>query len=617
MPYLIVREQGAERTFALAESEMSIGRSRQNPIQLETDQSSRKHCTVRKSGRGWRLVDERSSNGTFVNGLKVEEKDLADGDQIEIGNATITYRADEAKAKPEPAPERAPEESTVPIPLRDRSVQILIETLIGAATAPSIDAFLQTAVDNLIEITQAERGVLFVMETGELRVRVARDSGRATLQEVAGMSRSIPRQVFDSGKAIFLLDSAQEAEPFQSRSVEIYHLRTVMCAPLKVGEKRLGVVYVDSRAKTREYSAKDLALFEGVANYLALTIENIRAQQDRERREEETRADLERENAILRAALKKRQHLIGECPPMQAVYDTLQKVAPTEATVLIAGESGTGKEAIAHVIHELSPRGGKPFVVIDCAAIPENLLESELFGYEKGAFTGAAVMKPGKMELAQGGTIFLDEVGELPSGLQAKFLRALEQKQVMRVGGTESIKIDARVVAATNRDLEDLVKQGRFRQDLLFRLKVVSVTLPPLRDRGTDIPILAEFLLADSNRVNGRAVRGFADDAVAAIKAHRWEGNIRELKHRIEQAVILSDRQVLTAEDLNLTAPTAPVGTLESARDQFEKGYIARALAQNLGNVTQTAKSLGISRQHLQTLIKKYSISRLTDAGEG
>jgi two-component system NtrC family response regulator len=301
---------------------------------------------------------------------------------------------------------------------------------------------------------------------------------------------------------------------------------------------------------------------------------------------------------------------------MRAVYDTLQKVAPTEATVLISGESGTGKEAIAHVIHELSPRGEKPFVVIDCAAIPENLLESELFGYEKGAFTGAAMTKPGKMELAQGGTIFLDEVGELPLGLQAKFLRAIEQKQIMRVGGTEAIRIDARVVAATNRDLEDLVKQNRFRQDLLFRLKVVSVTLPPLRDRGTDIPILAEFLLAESNRVNGRSVKGFAEDALNAIRAHRWEGNIRELKHRIEQAVILADKEYLSAEDLNLTAPTAPVGTLESARDQFERGYIARALAQNLGNVTQTAKSLGISRQHLQTLIKKYAISRLTDAGE-
>ena len=493
--------------------------------------------------------------------------------------------------------------------------QILIETLIGAPAAPSVDDFLRTAVDNLIEITQAERGVLFVMEGGELRVRVARDGARGTLSEVHGISRSIPRQVFDSGKAIFLLDSAQEAEPFQSRSVEIYHLRTVMCAALSVGEKRLGVLYVDSKAKAREYSAKDLGLFEGIAGYLALTIENIRAQADRERRGER-RASLERENVILKTALQKRPHLIGECPPMAAVYEVLQKVAPTEAAVLIAGESGTGKEAIAHVIHELSPRGEKPFVVIDCAAIPENLLESELFGYEKGAFTGAAVMKPGKMELAQGGTLFLDEVGELPPGLQAKFLRALEQKVITRVGGTEPLKIDARVVAATNRDLDDQVKQGRFRQGLLFRLKVVNVTLPPLRDRGTDIPLLAEFLLAESNRVNGRSVKGFADDAMKAIKAHRWEGNIRELKHRIEQAVILSERDVLSAEDLNLTAPTAPVGTLESARDQFEKGYIVRALAQNLGNVTQTARALGISRQYLQTLIKKYAISRLTDAGE-
>jgi transcriptional regulator with GAF, ATPase, and Fis domain len=614
MPYLIVRELGAERCFTLLDEEMSIGRSRQNPIQLETDQSSRKHCTVRRAGRGWHVVDERSSNGTFVNGLKIDDKELADGDLIGIGGATITFKVDEPAAPPDPR--RAPEESTVSIPLRDRSVQILIETLIGASAAPSIDDFLRTAVDNLIEITQAERGVLFVMEGGELRVRVARDAARATLAEVAGMSRSIPRQVFDSGKAIFLLDSAQEAEPFQSRSVEIYHLRTVMCAPLKVGEMRLGVVYVDSHAKTREYSAKDLNLFEGIAGYLALTIENIRSQQDRERREEERRTSLERENVILRTALQKRQHLIGECPPMQAVYDTLQKVAPTEAAVLIAGESGTGKEAIAHVIHELSPRGEKPFVVIDCAAIPENLLESELFGYEKGAFTGAAVMKPGKMELAQGGTLFLDEVGELPLGLQAKFLRALEQKQITRVGGTEPFKIDARVVAATNRDLEDLVRAGRFRQDLLFRLKVVNVKLPPLRERGTDIPILAEFLLAESNRANGRAVKGLAEDAMKAIRAHRWEGNVRELKHRIEQAVILAEKEYLSAEDLNLTAPMAPVGTLESARDQFEKVYIVRALAQNLGNVTQTAKSLGISRQHLQTLIKKYGISRLTDTSE-
>ena len=614
MPYLIVRERGSERCFTLVDDELSIGRSRQNPIQLETDQSSRKHCTVRRVGGAWRVVDERSSNGTFVNGLKVDDKELADGDLIGIGAATIMFKTDGSVPPPEPG--KAPEDSTVSIPLRDRSVQILIETIIGAAAAPSVDDFLRTAVDNLIAITGAERGVLFVMEGGELRPRVARDSDRGTLAEVAGISRSIPRQVFDSGKAIFLLDSAQEAEPFQSRSVEIYHLRTVMCAALRVGEKRLGVLYVDSHAKAREYSASDLGLFEGIAGYLALTIENIRAQADRERREEERRVSLERENVILRTALAARQHLIGECPPMQAVYDTLQKVAPTEAAVLITGESGTGKEAIAHVIHELSPRGGKPFVVIDCAAIPENLLESELFGYEKGAFTGAALTKPGKMELAQGGTIFLDEVGELPQGLQAKFLRAIEQKQVMRVGGTESIRIDARVVAATNRDLEDLAKQGRFRQDLLFRLKVVSVALPPLRDRGTDIPILAEFLLAESNRANGRAVKGFGEDALKAIQAHRWEGNIRELKHRIEQAVILADREILTAEDLNLTAPAAPVGTLESARDQFEKTYIVRALAQNLGNVTQTARALGISRQHLQTLIKKYGISRLTDAGE-
>jgi transcriptional regulator with GAF, ATPase, and Fis domain len=615
MPYLIVREMGGERRYPIEEPEMSIGRSRQNPIRLETDQSSRKHCTVRRAGAGWRVVDERSSNGTFVNGLKIDEKELSDGDLIAIGGATIMFKV--ADLPPQPPPESKPTESmTVAIPLQDRSVQILIQTILGASAAPSIDDFLRTAVDNIVEITEAERGILYVMEGGELRTRTARDGDRATISEVSGISRSIPRQVFDSGKAIFLLDSDQEKEPVQSRSVTIYHLRTVMCAPLRVGEKRLGVLYVDSHAKAREYSAADLALFEGVAGYLALTIENMRALQDRERREQEGRATLERENAMLRTALAKRQHLIGECPAMMAVYETLQKVAPSEATVLITGESGTGKEAIAHVIHELSPRGEKPFVVIDCAAIPENLLESELFGYEKGAFTGAAVMKPGKLELAQGGTLFLDEIAEPSPGLQVKLLRALEQKVVTRVGGTEPFKIDARFVTATNRNLEEMVKSGRFRQDLYFRLKVVAVDLPPLRERGTDIPLLAEFLLAEANRVHGRAVKGFTEDALKAIQAHKWEGNVRELKNRVEQAVILADHDRLTPEDLSMENPTAAVGTLESARDLFEKNYIVKALGRNLGNVTATARQLGISRQHLQTLIKRYGISRLTDSGD-
>jgi transcriptional regulator with GAF, ATPase, and Fis domain len=389
-----------------------------------------------------------------------------------------------------------------------------------------------------------------------------------------------------------------------------------MCAPLRVGERRLGVLYVDSHAKVREYSQTDLHIFEAVANYLALTMENVRAAEEARARGDERRGALERENVLLRSALQRRKHLIGECPAMKGIYENVRKVAPTDATVLVLGESGTGKEAIAHVIHDLSPRSERPFVVIDCAAIPETLLESELFGYEKGAFTGAAAQKQGKLEAAQGGTVFLDEMGELTPNLQVKLLRALEQRTITRVGGVDPIPIDLRLVAATNRNLEEMVKQGRFRQDLYFRLKVVSVTLPPLRDRGEDILLLANFFLDESNKANDRGVKGFSEEARSAMKGHRWDGNIRELKHRIEQAVILTSKEFLSTEDLNLSAVGGTFRSLEGARDLFEKTYVVQALSRNGFNVTHTARELDLSRQHLQNLIKKHGISRVTDGDD-
>ncbi|MHC4608468.1 MAG: sigma-54 interaction domain-containing protein, partial [Planctomycetota bacterium] len=399
-------------------------------------------------------------------------------------------------------------------------------------------------------------------------------------------------------------------EEVQSKSVSIYHLRTVMCAPLRVGKKMLGVLYVDSRAKTREFTATDLALFEAVANYLALALENLRTVEEAKKSDEERRRVLEEENVILRAALEKRRHLIGDCDEMRDVYESVQKVAPTDATVLIYGESGTGKEAIAHVLHDLSPRSEKPFMVIDCAAIPENLLESEIFGYEKGAFTGAEEQKRGKMEVTDGGTLFLDEIGELSPNLQVKLLRALEQRTIMRVGGVDPIQVDVRVLSATNRDLDAMVRQGKFRQDLLFRLRVVTLVLPPLRERGNDLMLLADFFLKDANEQNGRSVKGFSEELRDAMREHRWDGNIRELMHRIEQAVILTNNEYLSTEDLNLSGETGFFRSLEMARDVFEKSYIDKALKRHSNNVTHTARSLGISRQHLQNLIKKYGIQK-------
>ncbi len=627
MGYLVVRELGSEHQIPLAEEEVSIGRSRQNRIKLLTEQASRRHCRVLKMPTGrYKIEDTNSSNGTYINGLRVDAKELAEGDQVSIGQATITYH----EGEPGRAVPGVPEGGTAPIPIQDRNVQILLNTIINAANLEDPDTFLRTAIDNITEIANAERGILFMKQTsppaqgpgaqqaptGDLYVRVARDDRRKDITELVGMSRSIPQQVFETRKAIYLLDTEQEKESVQSQSVSIYHLRTVMCAPMRVGEKLLGVLYVDSHAKTREYTGTDLALFEAVTNYLALTIENVRAAQDLKRREEEKRKSLEAENQMLRAALERRRHVIGNSAPMKAVYETIRKVAPTDATVLILGESGTGKEVMAHVLHDLSPRSQQPFVVIDCAAIPETLLESELFGYDRGAFTGATAPKPGKFELAQGGTLFLDEIGELPLSLQVKLLRAIEARTVTRVGGTEPIKIDARIVTATNRNLDEAVAQNKFRQDLYFRLKVVSLKLPPLRERGDDIFLLADFLLQDANSNNSRTVKGLSEEAKHAIQAHKWDGNIRELKHRIEQAVILTNNEYVSTEDLNLSGQTGMFRSLEIARDIFEKGYIDKALAKNSYNVTHTAKAIGISRQHLQNLIKKHGITKYTDTGE-
>jgi transcriptional regulator with GAF, ATPase, and Fis domain len=612
MAYLVVKEMGAETTVPISDPEITVGRSRQNHVKLLTEQASRVHCRLMRTEKGsYRLLDGNSSNGTYVNGQRISEKELADGDAIAVGGASLIFKdGDPAPAKPA---RKLPDPESFTSPLQDRNVRILLQTIVEAASGQDLPLFLESAVDHVVEIAQAERGILFLAEAGELRPRVSRDSARQNLAELSGMSRTIPRQVVESGRPIFLLDTESEKEDVKSASVSLYHLRTVMCAPLRVGERMLGVLYVDSHAKAREYTQTDLAIFEAVTNYLALTMENVRAAAEARVRLDTRRQALERENLLLKSALEKRRHLIGECSAMRSLYDSLRKVGPTDATVLVLGESGTGKEAISHAIHDLSPRSEKPFVVIDCAAIPETLLESELFGYEKGAFTGAAQQKHGKLEIAQGGTVFLDEIAELTLALQVKLLRALEQRIVTRVGGNDPIKIDVRLVAATNRNLEDMVKQGKFRQDLYFRLKVVTITLPPLRERGDDILLLADFFLKEANEVNARTIKGFSEEARSALRGHKWEGNIRELKHRVEQAVILTSKDYISTEDMNLTGAAGSWRSLEAARDLFEKHYVIQALDRNSYNVTRTAKEVDLSRQHLQNLIKKHGITKVID----
>ncbi|MBM4351784.1 MAG: PEP-CTERM-box response regulator transcription factor, partial [Deltaproteobacteria bacterium] len=299
--------------------------------------------------------------------------------------------------------------------------------------------------------------------------------------------------------------------------------------------------------------------------------------------------------------------MLGTSPQMQTVFSSIQKVATTEAPVLITGESGTGKELVARAIHRLSQREKGPFIVINCGAIPETLLESELFGHEKGAFTGAHIQRKGRFEKASGGTLFLDEIGDLPLPLQVKLLRFLQEQKIERVGGREEISVDARVLTATNKDLKQELKTGKFREDLYYRIGIITIFLPPLREREGDILLLASAFLQKYSFENRKKIAGFTPHAIRAIETYGWPGNIRELENRIKRAVIMAENSKITPQDLELDSIyTKYQGKgLKEAREELEKEFIQKALAENKGNITQAAGELGISRPTLYELMEK------------
>jgi len=342
----------------------------------------------------------------------------------------------------------------------------------------------------------------------------------------------------------------------------------------------------------------------------------------------------------VRPDLKARAAIIGESPQMQEVYKIIDKVADTPSTVLVTGESGTGKELIATALHGASSRRDKPFIKINCAAIPATLLESELFGYERGAFTGAVTSKPGRFELADGGTLFLDEIGEIPVEMQVKLLRALQEGEFERVGGIKTTRVDVRLVAATNRDLQTEIDAGRFRKDLFYRLAVVPLTLPPLRERRSDIPMLARHFVEKYNRRLNKKIEGIADDALALLQAYPWPGNIRELENQIERVLIFADGPLITAKDLpdairqgagvhpgavpstpapTMEVPVGEVGLKDIVRmkaAELERDLIVKKLEETGGNVTRAARLLQISRKSLQTKMKEFGLRDTTPDGQ-
>jgi transcriptional regulator with PAS, ATPase and Fis domain len=370
-----------------------------------------------------------------------------------------------------------------------------------------------------------------------------------------------------------------------------------MCVPLKYKGKLLGLIYLGNDNIANLFDVRTLEVLTVFASQASLMIQNALLIDE---------LRLDRDQLLKEIKHIRFGEMIGSCPSMLEVFNMVRKVAPSDVSVLITGETGTGKELIARQIHRLSSRAKGPFVALNCGAIPENLIESELFGHERGAFTGAVTTKLGKFHLANHGTIFLDEIGELSPALQVKLLRVLQEKAVMKVGSTKSEYLDIRVIAATNKDLKQEIKKGRFREDLFWRLNVITISLPPLRDRGDDVIVIAKYLLEKYAKEYNKKTKGFTKEAISAIKKFHWPGNIRELENRIKKAIILGEKNFIEAEDLELPSEdSSPLLPLHQAKEAFQRRYILEALRRNQGNRTKTAMDLGVDPRTIFRYLEK------------
>lgn len=495
---------------------------------------------------------------------------------------------------------------------------LLLEVSRRLSSVLNLDQLLNVTMDSVLSLTRAERGFLMLYEGDVLKFRVIRNQKSQNWEgDDFQISHTITQQVIDSGQPLWVKDASQDAHYSQSTSIADLKLRSCMCVPLFSGQadnrKMLGVIYVDSQQIHESFSLQDLDLFAALAAQAAIAIENAELVENISRLEREKREQLERENISLQKQLEDRGELLGQCPAMEKVFSLIRRVAGSEVNLLLLGESGTGKTLVARAIHQLSLRKDKPFMVIDCGSIPENLLESELFGYEKGAFTGAFNRRQGKFELADGGTVFLDEIGEMPTALQTKLLRVIQEGVVEHIGGKETIKVDLRIIAATSRDLEQDIQSGRFRKDLYYRLNVITINLPPMRERAGDVLLLAGLFLEKYSAKHRKHISSLSSAAKAALMNYDWPGNVRELEHKIERAVIMCDGREITPSHLELGPsyfePNLSAG-LNCAKADIESKMVAQALSLNDGDITAAARQLGVARQQIYRIMKRHGLNK-------
>jgi Nif-specific regulatory protein len=617
-------------TLALTDEEISVGREPSNKLWAADSAMSRRHCAIVKQADGrFLLRDLGGRNGTRVNGEKIDKHELCHRDQITLGNSTLVFLLGDEEAiaernplqlddttveedvvaslRPEdsnylhPDPERPSGQPKGERSAAELSTVLKIATHIGGIRD---EGGLQwQLLGMLFDVVPAQRAaILFLDGAGEIASSAAWDRVHGPEVPVR-VSRTLLKKI-TAERTGLLLDNIKRSPLGQAASLQSAGVKSALCVPLLLADRVSGVIYLDTRSPENPFDSDHLQLITAVAGLISLAWENVRHVQK-----------LQEENRYLHEEINLNHELVGDSPRMRAVYELIRRVAATDSTVLIQGESGTGKELVARAIHNSSSRTDGPFVAVNCAAITETLLESELFGHEKGAFTGAVAQKKGKVELANGGTLFLDEIGEFAIALQAKLLRVLQEREFERVGGTRPMKIDVRFVAATNRGLLQAVEAGTFRRDLYHRLNVVSMTLPALRERAEDISLLADYFVAKASRKCRMRPKPISPEARDCLLSYDWPGNVRELEHAMERALVLGSSDKILPEDLPAeifeSAPGEPSSSnFQSVVKEQKKQVVQKAMQQSNGNYIEAAKLLGIHPNSLLRLIRNLNLKR-------
>jgi Nif-specific regulatory protein len=616
-----------DSTFALPNGEIHIGRDPSNLLSISDPSLSRRHCALSRDGEGYKIRDLDSRNGTSVNGVAVKKAQLRHGDQISVGDSIFLLLLHEEAEEPTAGRveyEDSLTQATSQVRPQDvlylQPERILREIPPGSRVARNLNALLkisrvvhsihdldelQEQILNLIfEVVPAERGAILLDGKGDPNFASAFARHRVAKSVLpVPISRTIARQVMQEGLAILGADVPGSNGLAGVESLVTCQVRSLLCVPLTVFKKVTGCIYLDTCDPASRFDEDHLQLVAAIAGTSAVALENASRMQW-----------LEQENLRLSAEINLDHNLIGDSPRMKEVYQFLARVAPTDSNVLLQGESGTGKELAARAVHRASPRSSKPFVAINCAAIPEGLLESELFGHERGAFTGAVAQKKGRLEIANGGVVFLDEIGELAPALQVKLLRVLQEREFERVGGVRPISVDIRLIAATNQDLAQGVKAGTFRKDLFYRLNVLSLVMPALRERREDIPMLADYFVTKHIKKLNTKAKKLSSEAIQRLVNYDWPGNVRELENAIESALVLSLSDVIQPEDLpesilekELTSSYEEAKYHNQVRE-VKKQLILDALEETRLNYTEAAQLLGVHVNYLHRLIRNLDL---------